>query len=103
MTFFFFLICVICVICGFILLMTELIHSDILIVGSGPAGTSTALHLVKSDPSWAGRIVIVDKAVHPRDKRIWYVAVASVRRRLFPPPEDACPVPPGPVRDRFDP
>ncbi len=48
--------------------MTELIHTDILIVGSGPAGSSTALHLIKRDPSWAGRIVIVDKAVHPRDK-----------------------------------
>ncbi|MCZ2115558.1 MAG: hypothetical protein LC131_17275, partial [Anaerolineae bacterium] len=41
---------------------------DILIVGSGPSGTSTALHLVKQDPAWADRIIIVDKAVHPRDK-----------------------------------
>ena len=44
------------------------IHTDILIVGSGPAGTSTALHLIKQDPAWAGRMIIVDKAVHPRDK-----------------------------------
>ncbi|MFO7661503.1 MAG: NAD(P)/FAD-dependent oxidoreductase [Chloroflexota bacterium] len=41
---------------------------DVLIVGSGPAGTSTALHLIKQDPAWAGRITIVDKAVHPREK-----------------------------------
>lgn len=41
---------------------------DVLIVGSGPAGMSTALHLVKADPAWAGRMVVVDKAVHPREK-----------------------------------
>lgn len=41
---------------------------DVLIVGSGPAGTSTALHLVQRDPAWAERVVLVDKAVHPREK-----------------------------------
>ncbi|MCB9445404.1 MAG: FAD-dependent monooxygenase [Ardenticatenaceae bacterium] len=41
---------------------------DILIVGSGPSGTSTALHLVRQNPAWAKRIVVVDKAVHPREK-----------------------------------
>jgi menaquinone-9 beta-reductase len=41
---------------------------DVLIVGSGPSGSSTALHLVQQDPSWAERIVVVDKAVHPREK-----------------------------------
>lgn len=41
---------------------------DVLIVGSGPAGMSTALHLVKEDAKWAERIVIVDKAIHPREK-----------------------------------
>jgi len=41
---------------------------DVLIVGSGPSGTSTALHLVRRDPAWAGRILVVDKAVHPREK-----------------------------------
>lgn len=41
---------------------------DVLIVGSGPAGSSTALHLIKNNPEWAGRIVMVDKAVHPREK-----------------------------------
>jgi flavin-dependent dehydrogenase len=44
-------------------------HSvDVLIVGSGPSGTSTALHLVRQNPDWAGRIVVVDKAIHPREK-----------------------------------
>ncbi len=46
--------------------MTEKV--DILIVGSGPTGSSIALHLVRENPQWAERILIVDKAVHPRDK-----------------------------------
>lgn len=41
---------------------------DVLIVGSGPSGISTALHLVRRDPAWAGRVVVIDKAVHPREK-----------------------------------
>lgn len=48
--------------------METAVPVDVLIVGSGPSGTSTALHLIKSDPSWASRITIVDKAVHPREK-----------------------------------
>lgn len=48
--------------------MSEIQHVDVLIVGSGPSGTSTALHLVKSVPGWANRIVVVDKAIHPREK-----------------------------------
>ena len=48
--------------------MSDIQPVDVLIVGSGPSGTSTALHLVKSDLAWAKRIVIVDKAVHPREK-----------------------------------
>ncbi|MEM7335126.1 MAG: FAD-dependent monooxygenase, partial [Chloroflexota bacterium] len=48
--------------------MAEVEKVDVLIIGSGPAGTSTALHLIKSNPNWAKRIVIVDKAVHPREK-----------------------------------
>ena len=48
--------------------MAEIQNVDILIVGSGPSGTSTALHLVKNDPAWAQRVVVIDKAVHPREK-----------------------------------
>ncbi len=48
--------------------MSDIQHVDVLIVGSGPSGTSTALHLVKSDPAWANRITVLDKAVHPREK-----------------------------------
>lgn len=48
--------------------MSDFETIDVLIVGSGPSGVSTALHLVKLDPAWAGRVVIVDKAVHPREK-----------------------------------
>ncbi len=43
-------------------------YVDVLIVGSGPAGSSTALHLVRHDPAWAGRVVVLDQAVHPREK-----------------------------------
>ena len=48
--------------------MEEITHVDVLIVGSGPAGSSVALHLLKDNPSWAQRILMIDKAVHPRDK-----------------------------------
>ena len=48
--------------------MEQVESVDVLIVGSGPAGISTALHLVKSDPGWAGRITVIDKATHPREK-----------------------------------
>lgn len=41
---------------------------DVLIAGAGPAGMSTALHLCRADPSWARRILVVDKAVFPRPK-----------------------------------
>ena len=41
---------------------------DVVIVGAGPAGTATALHLLKADPTLAGDILLLDKAVHPREK-----------------------------------
>ncbi len=48
--------------------MSQVVEVDVLIVGSGPSGISTALHLLQADPSWAQRIVVVDKASHPREK-----------------------------------
>ncbi|UCG24131.1 MAG: FAD-dependent monooxygenase [Chloroflexota bacterium] len=48
--------------------MEQVESIDVLIVGSGPAGASTALHLLQHDRSWADRIMIVDKAIHPREK-----------------------------------
>lgn len=41
---------------------------DVLIVGAGPAGMSTALHLVQANGAWSQRVVVLDKAVHPREK-----------------------------------
>jgi flavin-dependent dehydrogenase len=40
----------------------------ILIVGSGPAGAVTALHLVRRAPGMAREIVVLEKARHPREK-----------------------------------
>ncbi len=48
--------------------MGQIEQTDVLIVGAGPAGMSTALHLVQAHPTWAERVVVVDKAVHPREK-----------------------------------
>jgi flavin-dependent dehydrogenase len=41
---------------------------EVIIVGSGPAGSSTALHLAARDPALARRTLILEKAVHPRVK-----------------------------------
>jgi flavin-dependent dehydrogenase len=43
-------------------------RTEIAIVGAGPAGTSTALHLARLDPAWAERMVLLDKATFPRPK-----------------------------------
>jgi len=41
---------------------------EVIIVGSGPAGASTALHLAQRAPAVARRTLILEKAVHPRVK-----------------------------------
>lgn len=41
---------------------------DVLILGAGPAGLSTALHLARDCPHLAPRVLILDKARHPRPK-----------------------------------
>ncbi|MEM8531492.1 MAG: NAD(P)/FAD-dependent oxidoreductase [Chloroflexota bacterium] len=43
-------------------------HYDVIIVGAGPAGLSTALHLFQADPSLADRTLILEAATHPRRK-----------------------------------
>lgn len=41
---------------------------EIIIVGGGPAGSSTGLHLLELDPALAGRVLILEKSRHPREK-----------------------------------
>ena len=43
-------------------------HYDVIIVGAGPAGISTALHLAKLAPELISRTLILEKAHHPRPK-----------------------------------
>lgn len=43
-------------------------ETDLLILGAGPAGLSAALHLLQLDPGWAGRVLVLEKAAHPRPK-----------------------------------
>ena len=43
-------------------------HYDIIIVGAGPAGISSALHLAKLIPGIEKRTLILEKARHPRHK-----------------------------------
>jgi len=41
---------------------------DLLIIGAGPAGLSTALHLLHINLNWGKRMLVIEKAAHPRDK-----------------------------------
>jgi flavin-dependent dehydrogenase len=41
---------------------------DVVIVGSGPAGVSTWLHLHRFEPQLAARTLVLEKAQHPRPK-----------------------------------
>ena len=43
-------------------------YYDLIIVGAGPAGISTALHLAKLAPDLIERTLILEKARHPRPK-----------------------------------
>ena len=44
------------------------LDADVVVVGAGPAGTSTALNLVKADRSWGSRVLVLDRAQFPRPK-----------------------------------
>lgn len=48
--------------------LTDQHKYDIIIVGAGPAGISTALHLAKLAPNLVSRTLILEKARHPRHK-----------------------------------
>ncbi len=41
---------------------------DVIIVGAGPAGISTALYLLRFAPHLVGRTLVLEKAQHPRPK-----------------------------------
>jgi flavin-dependent dehydrogenase len=43
-------------------------HYDVIIVGAGPAGISTALHLAQVAPEMVARTLVLEKARHPRPK-----------------------------------
>jgi len=72
--------------------MTGGFDHDLVIVGAGPAGTSTALHLVREERIRPGRILVIDKAAFPRDKpcagavsRLGVDALAAVGVRVTVP------------------
>jgi flavin-dependent dehydrogenase len=41
---------------------------EVAIVGAGPSGLSTAMHLIRQDATWTDRLVVLEKEVHPRHK-----------------------------------
>ncbi|MCH7800731.1 MAG: hypothetical protein IIC24_04210, partial [Chloroflexi bacterium] len=43
-------------------------YYDFVIVGGGPSGISTALHLIQQDESWGERMLVLEKEHHPREK-----------------------------------
>lgn len=45
-----------------------MLNYEIIIAGAGPSGSATALQLTNRDPSLAGRILLLDKAIFPRPK-----------------------------------
>lgn len=65
--------------------MDALPSYDVIIVGAGPAGLSTALHLAQTAPERVPRTLILEKARHPRPKLCGGALVADaevILRRL---------------------
>ena len=73
---------------------------DLLIIGAGPAGVSTALHLLQQDPSWAKRMLLLERAAHPRPKpcggAVTLLGLRTLRDLGFPLP---LPLPQAQVED----
>ena len=61
---------------------------DVLVVGAGPAGSSTAIHLARA----GARVLLVDKARFPRDKPCGGGLTGRALKRI--------PVDPSPVVER---
>jgi len=61
---------------------TSRLDYDLLIVGAGPAGTSTALHLAQRAPALKARTLILEKGTHPRPKLCAGALVPDVGRCL---------------------
>lgn len=53
---------------GMVFSKERVLNFEVLIVGAGPAGISTWLHLQKYAPELAMRTLVIDKANFPRDK-----------------------------------
>ena len=70
--------------------MSVIEEFDLVIIGAGPAGLSTALHLVQEDPSWMDRLVLLEKDVHPRPKLcgggLTRIGLETLRELDFPLP-----------------
>jgi len=56
---------------------------DIMIVGGGPAGISTWLHLHKYDPLLASKAVLIEKEKYPRDKLCGGALHKWMTKRIF--------------------
>lgn len=61
---------------------TPRLDYDLLIVGAGPAGASTALHLARRAPALVARTLILEKGTHPRPKLCAGGLVPDVERCL---------------------